>query len=60
MRIRNNIVKMYSMMTGQTTDQVILDLDRLTIHTYITYTHAYVHQTYVHTYIHTLYNILCS
>lgn len=28
MRIRNNIVKMYSMMTGQTTDQVILDLDR--------------------------------
>lgn len=28
MRIRNNIVKMYSMMTGQTTDQVALDLDR--------------------------------
>lgn len=28
MRIRNNIVKMYSMMTGQTTDQVTLDLDR--------------------------------
>jgi ATP-dependent Clp endopeptidase proteolytic subunit ClpP len=28
MRIRNNIVKMYSMMTGQTVDQVILDLDR--------------------------------
>ena len=28
MRIRNNIVKMYSLMTGQTTDQVILDLDR--------------------------------
>jgi ATP-dependent Clp protease protease subunit len=30
MRIRNNIVKMYSMMTGQTTDQVIIDLDRST------------------------------
>ena len=28
MRIRNNIVKMYSLMTGQTTDQVVLDLDR--------------------------------
>jgi ATP-dependent Clp protease, protease subunit len=28
MRIRNNIVKMYSMMTGQTTDQITLDLDR--------------------------------
>lgn len=28
MRIRNNIVKMYSMMTGQTTDQIVLDLDR--------------------------------
>lgn len=28
MRIRNNIVKLYSMMTGQTVDQVILDLDR--------------------------------
>ena len=28
MRIRNNIVKMYSMMTGQTTEQVTLDLDR--------------------------------
>eukprot|EP01041_Mallomonas_annulata_P007686 gene7686-15733_t len=28
MRIRNNIVKMYSLMTGQTVDQVILDLDR--------------------------------
>lgn len=28
MRIRNNIVKMYSMMTGQTTEQVALDLDR--------------------------------
>lgn len=30
MRIRNNIVKMYSMMTGQTTQQVALDLDRYT------------------------------
>lgn len=29
MRIRNNIVKMYSMMTGQTSEQVALDLDRL-------------------------------
>ncbi|KAJ1428273.1 Clp protease-domain-containing protein [Ochromonadaceae sp. CCMP2298] len=28
MRIRNNIVKMYSMMSGQTTEQVVLDLDR--------------------------------
>lgn len=28
MRIRNNIVKMYSMMTGQTVDQVTKDLDR--------------------------------
>lgn len=28
MRIRDNIVKLYSMMTGQTTDQVTLDLDR--------------------------------
>ena len=28
MRIRNNIVKMYSLMTGQTTEQVTLDLDR--------------------------------
>jgi len=28
MRIRNNIVKMYSLMTGQTVDQVIIDLDR--------------------------------
>ena len=28
MRIRNNIVKMYSTMTGQSTDQVALDLDR--------------------------------
>lgn len=28
MRIRNNIVKMYSMMTGQTVDQVTQDLDR--------------------------------
>ena len=28
MRIRNNLVKMYSLMTGQTTDQIVLDLDR--------------------------------
>ena len=28
MRIRNNIVKMYSMMSGQTVEQVTLDLDR--------------------------------
>ena len=28
MRIRNNIVKMYSLMTGQTTDQITIDLDR--------------------------------
>jgi ATP-dependent Clp endopeptidase proteolytic subunit ClpP len=28
MRIRNNLVKMYSLMTGQTNEQVILDLDR--------------------------------
>ena len=28
MRIRNNLVKMYSLMTGQTTDQIMLDLDR--------------------------------
>jgi len=28
MRIRNNIVKLYSVMTGQTTEQVTLDLDR--------------------------------
>lgn len=28
MRIRNNIVKLYSLMTGQTTEQVIIDLDR--------------------------------
>ena len=28
MRIRNNLVKMYSMMSGQTVEQIILDLDR--------------------------------
>ena len=28
MRIRDNLVKMYSMFTGQTTDQIIKDLDR--------------------------------
>ena len=28
MRIRNNLVKMYSLMTGQTVEQVIIDLDR--------------------------------
>ena len=28
MRIRNNLVKMYSLMTGQTQEQVIIDLDR--------------------------------
>jgi ATP-dependent Clp endopeptidase proteolytic subunit ClpP len=28
MRIRNNLVKMYSMMTGQTVEQIIIDLDR--------------------------------
>lgn len=28
MRIRDNIVKLYSMMTGQTTEQITLDLDR--------------------------------
>lgn len=28
MRIKNNIVKMYSLMTGQTVDQVVIDLDR--------------------------------
>jgi ATP-dependent Clp protease protease subunit len=28
MRIRDNLVKMYSMMTGQTQDQVVKDLDR--------------------------------
>ena len=28
MRIRNNLVKMYSLMTGQTTEQIVLDLDR--------------------------------
>jgi len=28
MRIRNNLVKMYSLMTGQTVDQIVLDLDR--------------------------------
>jgi ATP-dependent Clp endopeptidase proteolytic subunit ClpP len=28
MRIRDNLVKMYSMMTGQTQDQVTKDLDR--------------------------------
>lgn len=28
MRIRNNLVKMYSLMTGQTTEQITLDLDR--------------------------------
>lgn len=28
MRIRNNIVKLYSVMTGQTTEQITLDLDR--------------------------------
>lgn len=28
MRIRDNLVKMYSMMTGQTQDQIIKDLDR--------------------------------
>lgn len=28
MRIRNNIVKMYSMMTGQTPEQVAVDIDR--------------------------------
>jgi len=28
MRIRNNIVKLYSLMTGQTTEQLTIDLDR--------------------------------
>jgi ATP-dependent Clp endopeptidase proteolytic subunit ClpP len=28
MRIRNNLVKMYSLMTGQTVEQIIIDLDR--------------------------------
>ncbi len=28
MRIRDNLVKMYSMMTGQTLDQIVRDLDR--------------------------------
>merc|ERR1712070_494980 len=28
MRIRDNLVKMYSMMTGQTTEQITFDLDR--------------------------------
>lgn len=28
MRIRNNIVKLYSMMSGQTTEQIVNDLDR--------------------------------
>ncbi len=28
LRIRNNIVGMYSRMTGQTADRVVLDLDR--------------------------------
>ena len=28
MKIRDNLVKTYSMMTGQTTEQVLLDLDR--------------------------------
>ncbi len=28
MRIRNNLVKMYSLMSGQTQEQVIIDLDR--------------------------------
>ena len=27
-RIKENLVKLYSMMTGQTTDQIIKDLDR--------------------------------
>ena len=27
-RIKENLVKLYSMMTGQTTEQVIKDLDR--------------------------------
>lgn len=31
MRIRNNIVKLYSVMTGQTTEQITLDLDRCVI-----------------------------
>jgi hypothetical protein len=31
MRIRNNIVKLYSVMTGQTSEQIILDLDRYTV-----------------------------
>ena len=28
MRIRNNLVKMYSLMTGQTQEQIVIDLDR--------------------------------
>ena len=28
MRIRNNLVKMYSLMTGQTSEQIVIDLDR--------------------------------
>ena len=28
MRIKENLVKLYSMMTGQTTEQIIKDLDR--------------------------------
>ena len=28
MKIRDNLVKMYSMMTGQTSEQILMDLDR--------------------------------
>lgn len=31
LRIRNNIVKLYSMMTGQTPEQLTLDLDRFVV-----------------------------
>ena len=46
MRIRNNLVKMYSLMTGQTTEQIVLDLDRWVHRVPLTQFYYYAEQYY--------------
>ena len=46
MRIRNNLVKMYSLMTGQTTEQIVLDLDRWVHRVPLTHFYYYAEQYY--------------
>lgn len=55
MRIRNNLVKMYSLMTGQTTEQIVLDLDR---YVYISiYKHITIISRIKHTFVYTFVKI---